>query len=83
MNEPTFEKTIFSYSIEDIKRLRTLLECNRGIISHALEIALDEKLFESVPVDKRAVFIVEQCEKANAGEEIGKETKQFRFNITK
>lgn len=78
-----FKETVIEYTKTDIERLKALLDCNRGLISAALEIALSENLFASTPLDLRCVFIVEQCEKGCVWQKEHKEiVRQFTFDRT-
>ena len=72
-----YEET--TYLTEDVLKLMDLMKLNGGRISAALELATEDNLFQSVPSDRRSIFIVEFCEKIANEEDLLACNKSFQF----
>ena len=81
---PDFQYTEITYATKDIEVLEDIMKRNCNVISAALEVAFDQKLFEEVGEKLRAVFIVEQCERIASGRPLPEwdDIKQFTFTRT-
>jgi len=81
---PEFQYTEITCATKDIEVLEQIMKRHRNVISAALEMAFDQKLFTEVDDKLRAVFIVEQCERIASGRPLpeGTHLKQFTFNRT-
>jgi hypothetical protein len=65
-----FHKTSITYPLKDIKGLKEILEHNNNRLSSALDVALGMGIFGDKELPRRAVFIVEWCERILADPEL-------------
>ena len=79
---PEFKYREITFTTKDIEVLEQIMKRNCNVISAALEIAFDQKLFEEVEATQRAVFIVEQCERIASGRTLPEGTHLKQFNFT-
>lgn len=81
---PDFQYREITCATKDISILEDIMKRNCNVISSALDVAIDQKLFATVPENLKASFIVQECERIIAGgtRPKGDMLKTFEFRRT-